>query len=284
MTNLNSNAKVITIFSVKGGVSKTNTTVFFSYLLSKKNRVLVIDLCPNGNISLSYQGDRHSNAGHTVFDWLVGNAPFNSVVKQATGEENLFYLPSDDRISDFPAYVEKNVMFDKDLSILKKIEPLKPHFDFIVLDVHPSKSDKNTIMALVAASGSNDKVVVPFRLDGASEEAMEESAKILIHNNFNYHIIPTAVHTRGVDVADAKYLHEVVRPDLESQGITGMTKYHVRYSLMVMRFSRDNRRKVKAGKKMDSFLDFIKHENMRNVVKDYERILIEIGLLSKEVI
>ena len=275
-------AKVLTVFNVKGGVSKSTSVKFLSYILSKQGRVLVIDMCSNGNVAGSFSGSKKGNDGHTVYDWVIGESKFKDVVKKVDGEE-IYYLPSDDRISRLPQWIDENITFDKDKVLLEKIEPLKQIFTHIILDTHPDKRNFNTAMSLRAAGGSNDLVIVPFYLDGASEDAAWESAKLLSHWKFNYSIVPSGVH-HGDFGEDINFLADIVS-DFKEDGITNITKNHIRFSRKVQHFSRQNRRSVEKGLAEPlQFTDYMSNKNMKNVIMDYQAIAIELGLLNGEVL
>jgi hypothetical protein len=75
-------AKVIAFANQKGGVAKTTTTLNLGVALSEKGHsVLLIDLDPQGNLSMS-QGLNPDEIERSMFDVLVHKIPIQDVIEQ----------------------------------------------------------------------------------------------------------------------------------------------------------------------------------------------------------
>jgi Mrp family chromosome partitioning ATPase len=74
-------ANVIALANQKGGVAKTTTTLNLGVALREQgNRVLVIDLDPQGNLTMS-QGMNPDAIERSMFDVLVHRIPISDVIK-----------------------------------------------------------------------------------------------------------------------------------------------------------------------------------------------------------
>src|SRR5262245_22514633 len=74
-------ANVIALANQKGGVAKTTTTLNLGVALRERgNRVLVIDLDPQGNLTMS-QGMNPDAIERSMFDVLVHRIPISDVIK-----------------------------------------------------------------------------------------------------------------------------------------------------------------------------------------------------------
>ena len=75
-------AKVIAFANQKGGVAKTTTTLNLGVALAEQgNRVLLIDLDPQGNLTMS-QGLNPDEIERSMFDVLVHRIPIQEVIEQ----------------------------------------------------------------------------------------------------------------------------------------------------------------------------------------------------------
>ena len=76
-------ARVIALANQKGGVAKTTTTLNLAVALKEKGkRVLIIDLDPQGNLTMS-QGMNPDEISKSMFDVLVHRIPIQDVIASA---------------------------------------------------------------------------------------------------------------------------------------------------------------------------------------------------------
>src|SRR3989442_8221506 len=74
-------ARVIAFANQKGGVAKTTTTLNLGVALAEKgHKVLLIDLDPQGNLSMS-QGLNPDEIERSMFDVLVHKIPIQDVIE-----------------------------------------------------------------------------------------------------------------------------------------------------------------------------------------------------------
>src|SRR5947207_14000402 len=75
-------ARVIAFANQKGGVAKTTTTLNLGVALKEKGHaVLVVDLDPQGNLTMS-QGWNPDESKRTMFDVLVHKLPIEEIIHE----------------------------------------------------------------------------------------------------------------------------------------------------------------------------------------------------------
>ncbi len=161
--------RIISVVNQKGGVGKTTTTINLSAALAEQGqRVLIVDLDPQGNASTGL-GIDHENRQVTVYDLLVGDA-FPEDVIQETSQENLYIIPANSDLSSADITLisnEKRSFLLRDALRQNLIDAFA--FDYILIDCPPSLNIL-TVNALIAS----DRVLVPlqsefFALEGLSQ-------------------------------------------------------------------------------------------------------------------
>ena len=150
-------AITVCVGNYKGGVGKTKNCIMVAYTLAKKGfKTLVIDLDPQGNAS-TVLGRTKQLYDTTVFSFE--NTLMTAIKKDNLKEsvvpifENLYLLPSYIDFANYPLFLDlKFGIADPDsedyhsLNDMKKkyfnnlLEPLKEDYDYILIDVPPTKS------------------------------------------------------------------------------------------------------------------------------------------------
>ncbi|MBG60386.1 MAG: hypothetical protein CME67_02700 [Halobacteriovoraceae bacterium] len=198
-------AKVITVANNKGGVGKTMQAYQLStYLAHKGNKVLVIDLDSQANLSVTLGADVRRTL---IPEWLIGDVDNEDVIVPAEGKQdfynNLYVIPSSRHMANLAkllilseAEVRKNAG-RKERLLKLRLETLKDKFDYIVIDTPPMLGDE-LIMALVAS----DRIFIPtqaqdYSIDGL-EELMDtfEIIKESENPSLDFSIIPSMVNGR----------------------------------------------------------------------------------------
>jgi chromosome partitioning protein len=150
----------------KGGVGKTTTVVnLATYLALLGDRVLVIDLDPQGNATSGFGIDRRTVAG-SMYDALVDGRPL-SELHVATPVAGVRLVPSS--ISLAGAEVELATQEGREGRLGQAIAGLRETWDWILVDCPPSLS-----LLTVNALAGCDSVLVPIQCEYYALEGLTQ--------------------------------------------------------------------------------------------------------------
>jgi chromosome partitioning protein len=159
-------AKIFCIANQKGGVGKTTTAVNLAAgLVSQNQRVLLVDLDPQGNATMGSGVDK-STLERGVYHVLIGMASAQEAM-QFSKAAGYSVLPANRELAG--AEIELVELESREMRLKEALLELEDQFDFILIDCPPALS-LLTLNGLCAAHG----VVVPmqceyFALEGLSD-------------------------------------------------------------------------------------------------------------------
>ena len=193
-------ARVIAFANQKGGVAKTTTTLNLSVALAEQGeKVLAIDLDPQGNLTMS-QGLNPDTIQQSMFDVLVHRLPIEQVIE--TRETDIAVSSIDLAGADMAL----SSQIGRERALEKALAPVLGRYDYIFVDTPPSLG-LLTINAFVAATG----VIVPVQTEYLSLRGLVqlENTLAMVRENLNPRveiigIVPTMydrriTHSREAD-------------------------------------------------------------------------------------
>jgi chromosome partitioning protein len=140
----------------KGGVGKTTTVVnLASYLALAGERVLVVDLDPQGNATSAFGIDRSRD--RSVYDAVIDQIDLREL-EIPTAVDNVTLIPSSIALAG--AEVELTPLEQRERRLASLLDPIRDQFDYILIDCPPSLG-LLTINALTAA----DSTLIPIQCE-----------------------------------------------------------------------------------------------------------------------
>ena len=219
--------RVFCVSNQKGGVGKTTSVVNIAVALALHgNRVLVIDLDPQGNASTGLDVPHHS-AIPDVYDALVAETPLEEVVQAVSGIPNLWCVPA--TIDLAGAEIELVSMVARESRLLRALQNHTGAYDYIFIDCPPSLG-LLTVNALVASQ----EVMIPIQCEYYALEGVQQLTNNiqLVKNHLNPALEVTTVlltmYDRRTRLADA--VEQDVRAHFGDRVLTAVIPRNVRVS------------------------------------------------------
>ncbi len=161
--------RTIVVANQKGGVGKTTTTINLGAALAEKGKkVLVVDMDPQGNTTSGF-GVEKDQLERTIYELLLGEISVEDCIIRNV-LKNLSLIPSNINLSG--AEIELVGIEDKENLLKNSLIPLKPDYDFILIDCPPSLN-----MLTINSFCAGDTVLVPIQCEYYALEGLTQ----LIH-------------------------------------------------------------------------------------------------------
>jgi chromosome partitioning protein len=192
-------ARVLAFANQKGGVAKTTSTLNLAVALQEQGlRVLIVDLDPQGNLTMS-QGLNPDSIERSMFDVLVHRLPISEVIHE---QEVDLAVSSIDLAG---AELALSSQIGRERALEKSLNQVKGNYDYVLIDTPPSLG-LLTINALVASDG----VIVPVQCEYLSLRGLVqlENTLSMIRENLNptvkiIGILPTMFDGRTLHAKEA---------------------------------------------------------------------------------
>ncbi|HKQ04093.1 MAG TPA: ParA family protein [Blastocatellia bacterium] len=198
---------VIAIANQKGGVGKTTTAINLSAALALTGkRVLLIDLDPQGNSSLTFLD--HNTIEYSIYDLLTDTDITPEAVIKKTSIATLDLLPARINLAKFESKLLGE--FDAPFRLKDRLEGTIKAYDCVLIDTPPTLG-LITVNALVAA----DYLIVPiqpsyFALEG-TDDLLETVEKVKARPNPRLQVLGVVITLLDKRTTLAKDIQEQIR-------------------------------------------------------------------------
>ena len=191
--------RVIVFANQKGGVAKTTTTLNLAVAFKEQGfRVLVVDLDPQGNLTMS-QGMNPDAIERSMFDVLVHRLPISEIIHQAEVDVAV------SSIDLAGAELALSAMIGRERALEKALVSVRERYDYILFDTPPSLG-----LLTINAFTASDGVIVPVQTEYLALRGLVqlENTLAMVRENLNPNvqimgILPTMFDKRLLNSREA---------------------------------------------------------------------------------
>jgi chromosome partitioning protein len=205
--------RAIAVANQKGGVGKTSTTVNLAAALAAGGqRVLVVDVDPQGNASTALGVDHHADVV-SVYDVLLEGRPMVDAIVPCAAQANLWCVPATIELSG--AEIELVNQPKREHRLHEAIGDMRrqlrrsgdPQLDYVIIDCPPSLG----LLTLNAFVGANE-VLIPIQCEYYALEGLSQLLRTveLVRDSLNPRLAVSAILLTMYD-ARTNLAHDVAR-------------------------------------------------------------------------
>ncbi|WP_418456558.1 ParA family protein [Borreliella lusitaniae] len=221
---------IIAIASFNGGGGKSTSSIMFSLILSKTNKVLLIDLDPQNAITSYFITKNHFRAIniYNSYSLIKAEKIFRDVVVNIS--ENLDFIPSYVTLAKFTKEADQF----KELMLRNALRDYLEDYDYVIIDTSPGLSSELDNALVIA-----DRVVIPIlparwsveglpviiqHIKKLENNFMGENSKI-IHIFASQFEVGRIASTKIMALLKEKYLNEFIGKVHKSEALKRLIDY-----------------------------------------------------------